>query len=199
MWDHKEWDARVPYAHGTYPSPRKPNLWDRTSGTEVLRVACLRRYQCRWERKTTLPRCNSCLQTGSSQRHRLSFQIWLLKRTGTCLCSLMFLPESSWSQTKHPQIKTRKTEVIKRIWCEQVYLLLSCCPCEGRLSGIVDSPNAVATLAIPTAIFDQVSILPLCSLHKSKSFCINLLSLLCSSPSSLNNLLATEKIGMQIC
>ncbi|KAJ8546003.1 hypothetical protein K7X08_018586 [Anisodus acutangulus] len=39
---------------------------------------------------------------------------------------------------------------------EQVYLLLSCCPCEGRISGIVDAPNAVATLAIPTAIFDQV-------------------------------------------
>jgi len=38
----------------------------------------------------------------------------------------------------------------------QVYLLLSCCPCEGRISGIVDSPNAVTTLAIPTAIFDQV-------------------------------------------
>ncbi|CAI0406327.1 unnamed protein product [Linum tenue] len=38
---------------------------------------------------------------------------------------------------------------------EQVYLLLSCCPCEGRISGIVDSPNAVATLAIPIAIFDQ--------------------------------------------
>nr|XP_010940035.1 uncharacterized protein LOC105058713 [Elaeis guineensis]XP_019710540.1 uncharacterized protein LOC105058713 [Elaeis guineensis] len=38
---------------------------------------------------------------------------------------------------------------------EQVYLLLSCCPCEGRISGIVDSPNAVATLAVPTAIFDQ--------------------------------------------
>ncbi|XP_017623749.1 uncharacterized protein LOC108467579 isoform X1 [Gossypium arboreum] len=38
---------------------------------------------------------------------------------------------------------------------EQVYLLLSCCPCEGRISGIVDAPNAVATLAIPTAIFDQ--------------------------------------------
>ncbi|KAG6386820.1 hypothetical protein SASPL_151996 [Salvia splendens] len=29
---------------------------------------------------------------------------------------------------------------------EQVYLLLSCCPCEGRISWIVDSPNAVATL-----------------------------------------------------
>lgn len=38
---------------------------------------------------------------------------------------------------------------------EQVYLLLSCCPCEGRISSIVDCPNAVATLAIPTAIFDQ--------------------------------------------
>jgi len=38
---------------------------------------------------------------------------------------------------------------------EQIYLLLSCCPCEGRIAGIVDSPNAVATLAVPTAIFDQ--------------------------------------------
>ncbi|VAI50942.1 unnamed protein product [Triticum turgidum subsp. durum] len=38
---------------------------------------------------------------------------------------------------------------------EQVYILLSCCPCEGRISGIVDAPNAVATLAIPTVIFDQ--------------------------------------------
>ena len=38
----------------------------------------------------------------------------------------------------------------------QVYLLLSCCPAEGRISGIVDAPNACATLAIPLAIFDQV-------------------------------------------
>ncbi|CAL5369404.1 unnamed protein product [Camellia sinensis] len=37
----------------------------------------------------------------------------------------------------------------------QMYLLLSCCPCEGRISGLVDSPNACAILAIPTAIFDQ--------------------------------------------
>jgi len=37
----------------------------------------------------------------------------------------------------------------------QVYLLLSCCPCEGRISGIVDVPNAVATLAVPLAIFDR--------------------------------------------
>ncbi|KAL9269347.1 Formamidase-like protein [Drosera capensis] len=38
---------------------------------------------------------------------------------------------------------------------EQAYLLLSSCPCEGRLSSIVDSPNAVATVAIPITIFDQ--------------------------------------------
>lgn len=38
---------------------------------------------------------------------------------------------------------------------EQVYLMLSCIPCEGRISGIVDVPNAVCTLAIPLAIFDQ--------------------------------------------
>lgn len=38
---------------------------------------------------------------------------------------------------------------------EQIYLLLSCCPCEGRVSGIVDVPNAVCTLAIPIAIFDR--------------------------------------------
>lgn len=37
----------------------------------------------------------------------------------------------------------------------QVYLLLSCCPCEGRVSGIVDIPNCCTTLAIPTRIFDQ--------------------------------------------
>ncbi|CAN6698253.1 unnamed protein product [Malus baccata var. baccata] len=46
-----------------------------------------------------------------------------------------------------------------RIWhmsyIRAIYLLLSCCPCEGRISGIVDSPNAVATIAIPTSIFDQ--------------------------------------------
>ncbi|HEX7126312.1 MAG TPA: formamidase [Thermodesulfobacteriota bacterium] len=37
---------------------------------------------------------------------------------------------------------------------EQAYLLLSCAPAEGRISGIVDIPNACATLAIPTEIFD---------------------------------------------
>ncbi|MEB3294394.1 MAG: formamidase [Synechococcales bacterium] len=38
---------------------------------------------------------------------------------------------------------------------EQAYLLLSCAPVEGRISGIVDIPNACATLAIPTEIFDR--------------------------------------------
>jgi formamidase len=42
---------------------------------------------------------------------------------------------------------------------EQAYLLLSCAPVEGRVSGIVDIPNACCTLAIPTEIFDK-SILP---------------------------------------
>ncbi|WP_299489499.1 formamidase [Acaryochloris sp. IP29b_bin.137] len=42
---------------------------------------------------------------------------------------------------------------------EQAYLLLSCAPVEGRVSGIVDVPNACCTLALPTAIFDQ-DILP---------------------------------------
>lgn len=37
---------------------------------------------------------------------------------------------------------------------EQAYLLLSTAPVEGRISGIVDIPNAVCTLAIPTEIFD---------------------------------------------
>jgi formamidase len=42
---------------------------------------------------------------------------------------------------------------------EQAYLLLSCAPVEGRVSGIVDIPNACCTVAIPTAIFDK-NILP---------------------------------------
>ncbi len=38
---------------------------------------------------------------------------------------------------------------------EQAYLLLSCAPVEGRVSGIVDIPNVCCTVAIPTDIFDQ--------------------------------------------
>ena len=37
---------------------------------------------------------------------------------------------------------------------EQAYMLLSTAPVEGRVSGIVDIPNACCTVAIPTAIFD---------------------------------------------
>jgi len=42
---------------------------------------------------------------------------------------------------------------------EQAYLLLSCAPVEGRISGIVDIPNACCTIAIPTEIF-EMDILP---------------------------------------
>lgn len=38
---------------------------------------------------------------------------------------------------------------------EQAYLLLSCAPVEGRVSGIVDIPNVCCTVAIPTEIFEK--------------------------------------------
>ncbi|MFV0372664.1 formamidase [Microbacterium sp.] len=37
---------------------------------------------------------------------------------------------------------------------EQAYLLLGAAPIEGRLSGVVDIPNACATVYLPTSIFD---------------------------------------------
>src|SRR4029078_6037966 len=37
---------------------------------------------------------------------------------------------------------------------EQAYLLLGSAPLEGRISGVVDIPNACCTLYLPTAIFD---------------------------------------------
>jgi formamidase len=37
---------------------------------------------------------------------------------------------------------------------EQAYMILGTAPVEGRISGIVDVPNACCTLAIPTGIFD---------------------------------------------
>ncbi|MGH1482531.1 MAG: formamidase, partial [Geminicoccales bacterium] len=37
---------------------------------------------------------------------------------------------------------------------EQAYMILGTAPVEGRISGIVDIPNACCTLAIPTKIFD---------------------------------------------
>jgi hypothetical protein len=36
---------------------------------------------------------------------------------------------------------------------EQGYMLLSTAPCEGKISGIVDIPNACCTLHLPTEIF----------------------------------------------
>ena len=37
---------------------------------------------------------------------------------------------------------------------EQAYMILGTAPVEGRISGIVDVPNACCTLALPTEIFD---------------------------------------------
>src|SRR5262249_50839217 len=37
---------------------------------------------------------------------------------------------------------------------EQAYLLLGSAPIEGRISGIVDIPNACCSLYLPTALFD---------------------------------------------
>ena len=37
---------------------------------------------------------------------------------------------------------------------QQAYLLLGSAPIEGRVSGIVDIPNACCSLYLPTAIFD---------------------------------------------
>ena len=37
---------------------------------------------------------------------------------------------------------------------EQAYIILSAAPVEGRISGIVDIPNACCTLALPLNIFE---------------------------------------------
>lgn len=37
---------------------------------------------------------------------------------------------------------------------EQAYLLLGSAPIEGRISGVVDIPNACCSLYLPTQIFD---------------------------------------------
>jgi len=36
----------------------------------------------------------------------------------------------------------------------QAYMILGSAPVEGRLSGVVDIPNACSTVYLPTAIFD---------------------------------------------
>jgi len=37
---------------------------------------------------------------------------------------------------------------------EQIYTLMSACPCEGRINSVVDVPNACCSIAVPTDIFD---------------------------------------------
>lgn len=52
---------------------------------------------------------------------------------------------------------------------EQAYMILSTAPVEGRISGIVDYPNAVATLALPMDIFN-IDISPLSTQRGKQSF-----------------------------
>jgi formamidase len=52
---------------------------------------------------------------------------------------------------------------------EQAYVILGTAPVEGRISGIVDIPNACATLAIPTEIF-EFDIKPTAAGPAKKSF-----------------------------
>src|SRR4051812_6575224 len=53
-------------------------------------------------------------------------------------------------------VEPRYSEYVKKFGYsgEQAYLLLGSAPIEGRISGIVDIPNACCTLYLPTAIFD---------------------------------------------
>jgi len=37
---------------------------------------------------------------------------------------------------------------------EQIYTLISACPCEGKINSIVDVPNACCTVAVPIDVFD---------------------------------------------
>jgi formamidase len=43
---------------------------------------------------------------------------------------------------------------------EQIYLMLSVIPCEGRIAGIVDVPNACATISIPLDVFTDTDLEP---------------------------------------
>src|SRR3712207_3718376 len=52
-----------------------------------------------------------------------------------CLDAIEYLSKFGWSR-------------------EQVYLLLGAALVEGRVSGVVDIPNACCSLYVPTAIFD---------------------------------------------
>ncbi len=51
----------------------------------------------------------------------------------------------------------------------QIYMLLTAAPVEGRYGGVVDLPNASASIAIPTGIFD-VDILPQGAIEGAASY-----------------------------
>ena len=49
---------------------------------------------------------------------------------------------------------------------EQAYIILGTVPLEGRLSGVVDIPNACCTVALPTQVF-SIDISPLAVYNKN--------------------------------
>ena len=61
-----------------------------------------------------------------------------------------------WHPDIPPAVTVRPGQQIRvecREWTE-AYLLLGAAPIEGRVSGVVDIPNACCSLYLPTAIFD---------------------------------------------
>ena len=100
----------------------------------------------RMEFSTTLVRSNRALQ------HFGFCLSWLIDSTVFYLLSLMLDATIAYKRAVLNCIKYLAQFGYSE---HQVYLMLSCIPCEGRISGIVDVPNAVATLAIPLAIFSQ--------------------------------------------
>lgn len=58
--------------------------------------------------------------------------------------------------TAYRQATLRAIEYLRRLGYDdyQAYLLLSCAPVQGHVAGIVDIPNACATLGLPVDMFD---------------------------------------------
>ena len=106
----------------------------------------------RGEIARTEPYCVSCLPPLRPVKCMVS---WAAAPQSCCLLTFQCLPSGASSA-----LLDQLTQCAGAVVHLQIYLLLSCCPCEGRVSGIVDVPNACCTLAIPTAIFDQARPIP---------------------------------------
>ena len=61
-----------------------------------------------------------------------------------------------WIQVAYRQAVLNAIEYLKKFGYSgaQAYSLLGCAPIQAHISGVVDVPNACATLWLPTEIFD---------------------------------------------